>query len=895
MLILTGTGFATITPEATLTSPAATPFSGFGSALSLHGSRLAVAAPWHSRPDLERLHSGSVYIFDNLNGQWTLAAELTAGDGDNEDFFGRSLALDGDRLLVGAPAESDAPNGKLFRGAAYVFELDSGVWSQVARLDAGNHEQGFAFFGSSVALEGTTLAIGAPGDEHDFGAVQLFELSGGSWLPTVRLEGDDPGGRFGSSIELDGDTLIVGERGGGSWRVYRRNGGTWTEAGRTFGNTATFADGIGAGGVAGTAARVVVGAPGDDTAQTGGAHFFHLDGGTWQLEEITGSASTALGDRFGAAVAIDGHLAVIGAPGSSSGGQSDAGAAFLFDRSPTGDWQEALSLSGGAIADQRFGSAVVIDGDVIAVGAPGYPHLESGDGRVSIYRLEQVARFSASPAQGCAPLQVTFTDSSIGNIVTRSWDVDGDGITDYINPGPTLQHTYTTPGTYDATLTVVGPSGSDVETHEILVASGTPSADFSAEPITGEAPLQVAFTDLSSGEITERRWDFDGDGVIDVAGNLTQAQHTFTTPGTYSPKLEVIGECGSDIRERAGYVQVTAPSGPAIQNPSFEANGTAIHGFSGRVDQGNPIAVWQVSDPAKAGRNTDDGWPYYNNGIGPDGQVAAFLKDATISQTVSGFQAGTSYRLTFHVNGRAGYPTPQMVVRLGGQTLLNVAVPPRETADSFSLPFHIFQADITPGAGSHLLEIEQTAGAQPGLVIDFVEIEETPPAPPLPVIQNPSFEANGTAIHGFSGRVDQGNPIAVWQVSDPAKAGRNTDDGWPYYNNGIGPDGQVAAFLKDATISQTVSGFQAGVTYRLTFHVNGRAGYPTPQMVARLGGQTLLNVAVPPREAAGSFNLPFHVFQADITPGAGSHLLEIEQTGGGFPGLVIDFVEISVP
>jgi FG-GAP repeat/PKD domain len=470
-LLTTVPAVAAVPLEWTLTSPAAAPFAGFGSALDLDGDRLVVGAPWQSEPDDEALHAGAAYVFEHHSGVWVQAAQLTAGDGDNEDFFGQAVAVDGDHIVVGAPWESDAVNAKLYRGAAYVFEENGGAWSQVARLDAGAAEASFSFFGHTVAIDGTTVAVGAPGDGEDLGAVHVFERISGLWTETARLDGDDPGGRFGTSVALGGDILGVAERGGSSWRAYRRGAGSlpWIETNQFVDNASGFASALD-----GTDARAIVGAPGDDVTVAGQVHFFGVVNSLWESEGVAAAAATDIGDRFGAAVALDGHFAVVGAPGRELLAQTEAGSAYLFARDLTGDWLESSSLSVFPAPGLRFGSAVAIDGTAIAVGAPGYAQQESEDGKVQIYRLERAARFSVSQVTGCPPMIVTFTDRSVGDIDDRTWDVDGDGIPNYTNPGLVFSHTYTSTGTYNVTLTVSGTTGSDSDVRTIYVVVSDP-------------------------------------------------------------------------------------------------------------------------------------------------------------------------------------------------------------------------------------------------------------------------------------------------------------------------------------------------------------------------------------------------------------------------------------
>ena len=110
------------------------------------------------------------------------------------------------------------------------------------------------------------------------------------------------------------------------------------------------------------------------------------------------------------------------------------------------------------------------------------------------------AGFSATPMSGDAPLTVVFTDSSVAGDTTIagwSWDFDGDGVEDTSGTGPHT-YTYTAPGTYQASLFVTDANSlSDTETQAIEVLPVSPTAAFSAIPISGSAPSEVQFTDES--------------------------------------------------------------------------------------------------------------------------------------------------------------------------------------------------------------------------------------------------------------------------------------------------------------------------------------------------------------------------------------------------------------
>jgi PKD repeat protein len=189
---------------------------------------------------------------------------------------------------------------------------------------------------------------------------------------------------------------------------------------------------------------------------------------------------------------------------------------------------------------------------------------------------EVVAEFSASPVTGDAPLEVVFTSMATGDVTGWSWEFGDGGTSEEENP----VHTYAV-GTWDVTLTVEGPEGTDTETKVgyIVVGAGAgPVADFEASVVTGAAPLEVTFTDLSTGtNVHAWSWDFGDEGT-------SVEQHpvyVYVTPGTYDVTLEVTDDVGSGTETKTAYIEVTSNGTGGTGGPV--GSGTAeIPGSTGR-------------------------------------------------------------------------------------------------------------------------------------------------------------------------------------------------------------------------------------------------------------------------------------------------------------------------
>ncbi|MGQ0553578.1 MAG: FG-GAP repeat protein [Planctomycetota bacterium] len=335
-------------------------FDGFGAAIAVSGDTMIVGAPAEdsaattvdgNQSDNSALSAGAVYVFVRSAGVWSQQAYLKASNAGSFDEFGRSVAICGDTIIVGAPGEDShasevdgdqSDNSLPLAGAAYVFVRNGTVWTQQAYLKAqvpGHDDQ----FGFSVSVSGSTIAVGARGESSDAtgvdgdasnddapasGAVYVFGRSGGVWSQQAYLKASnaDVADQFGYSVSVFGDTIAVGAVGESS-----------------------SATGIG-------------GNQTDNSASAAGAAYvFVRNGLNWSQQAYLKSSEAAFGDRFGESVSISGETLAVGAP------EEGGGAAYVFVRSG-GDWAQQSRLdvtaSGGA-----FGASVAVSGSALVVGA----------------------------------------------------------------------------------------------------------------------------------------------------------------------------------------------------------------------------------------------------------------------------------------------------------------------------------------------------------------------------------------------------------------------------------------------------------------------------------------------------------------------------------------------
>jgi hypothetical protein len=285
-------------------------FDYFGWSVAVQGTTAVVGAPYSF---VNGVRTGSAYVFDTTTG--TQIVKLVAGDGGSFDAFGRSVAIAGGIALVGAPLDDDQANNA---GAVYVFDATTGA--QLGKLVAadGALEDNM---GEAVALDGTTVLGGAPnrdGAGLDSGCVYVFDLATGAQVDKIQAPDASTYARFGSSVDVEGSTMLVGSR--------------------------------------------------SDSSLLGGAgsaYLFDLSTGLQTFKLV--SPTPAVGDQFGTSVALDGGRAVVGAGTDPLFG--GAGSAHVFDVT-TGAHAVALAASDGAPGD-RLGTSVAADCGLVLVGAPG--------------------------------------------------------------------------------------------------------------------------------------------------------------------------------------------------------------------------------------------------------------------------------------------------------------------------------------------------------------------------------------------------------------------------------------------------------------------------------------------------------------------------------------------
>jgi hypothetical protein len=390
----------------------------FGEAIAVSGRTLVVGTTHHMAASTD-VEQGAAYVFAAPASGWAHAKQvaiLKAPRGQSEEAFGRSVAISGNTIVIGAPGREIG--GHTGQGAAYVFVKPASGWGHAApplKLTA-TRGQAKEFFGESVAVVGNTVLVGAPGRKigrHAAqGAVDVFARSRSRTASPAQIaQLTAPDGKandaLGISVAASGQTVLAGadlhrvgavEQGAAyifvkpasGWRHARAAAQLTAEQGQArelFGRiVAIWHD------------TVVVGAPDRSgvAAEQGAAYVFVEPTSGWagsltQTAQLTAS-DPGKSDEFGGALAISGGVIAAGAPRHATAKSTEQGAGYVFVK-PTTGWQNAtdtdeLIAQNGTEGD-KLGLSIAISGATILLGAPDHEvDKERGQGAVYAFNRD---------------------------------------------------------------------------------------------------------------------------------------------------------------------------------------------------------------------------------------------------------------------------------------------------------------------------------------------------------------------------------------------------------------------------------------------------------------------------------------------------------------------------
>jgi len=456
--------------------PAASDY--FGISVAIDGDTAMIGA--HADDDNALNASGSVYVFTRTAGVWTQSTKLYASDAAASDTFGVSVAIDGDTAMIGAHNDDD--NALSASGSVYVFTRTAGVWTQAAKLHASD-PAATDQFGGSVALDGDTAMIGAHVDDDnaltDSGSIYVFTRTAGVWAQSTKLHASDPaaGDYFGVSVAINGDTAMIG----------------------------ASAD--------------------DDNAlnASGSVYVFTRTAGVWTQSTKLHASDPAADDYFGVSVSIDGDTAMIGASSDDDNAVTDSGSVYIFMQT-AGSWTQSTKLyaSDPAAADQ-FGRSIAISGDTAFVGADADDDNTFADsGSAYLFDLRGPSFTADGPSGNAATFSGAGETISAGD--TGSSAVKTVGF--WVKPNGTTQSILTLNSTTSISATAGTLAATGVTTPAIYVngAVGSTLTDNVWQFVTVTTSTGIAANSLTLGQVGASYLTGSLDQVFVSEGLLTAAE-----------------------------------------------------------------------------------------------------------------------------------------------------------------------------------------------------------------------------------------------------------------------------------------------------------------------------------------------------------------------------------
>ena len=515
-------GWADMTQAAKLTASDGAEGDQFGYSVAISGDNVVVGAPFDDVNTIQ--NQGSACVFVKPASGWvdmTQTAKLTASDGAAEDYFGASVAISGDTVVVGAEyTDIDAIEDL---GAAYVFEKPESGWAdmtQTAKLTASDGAAG-DYFGASVAISGDTVVVGADSADidaiEDLGAAYVFEKSEGGWADmtqTCRLKAlhGSPGDLFGASVAVSGDTVVVG----------------------------AYGEDVGANTNQGSAYVFVKNPTGWPLSTTQTAKLMAFDG--------------AAGDGFGSSVAVSGDTVVVGAGDKKVGSNAAQGSAYVFLK-PAGGWflalfgmtQAAKLTSVDGAAEDKFGISVAISGDTVIAGAR-FDRVGANTNQGSAY----VFRFFGDEPTLQAT-DVTFSSSTAGSMIVNWTPGNGTNSIVLIKQGSAVDGTPVDGITY--TPDTRFGSGEQIGTGNYVVYTGSGSS----VTVTGLRPSKTYYVAV---------YEFNNVPRFQAENYLTTNPATGSQGAKLCPAIKIYGEGSGEVellrRYRDEVLEQTAAGGLAV-------------------------------------------------------------------------------------------------------------------------------------------------------------------------------------------------------------------------------------------------------------------------------------------------------------------------------------------
>ena len=362
----------------TILSPQSREQGRFGSEVVLKGNMAVVTED--SSPN----HPGMVYIYKINNDEWQLINTI-----DDMDLTGQTgvssfnIDFDDNHMVI---SRSDFFNYSLIR----VYDLTDSELNTYQVLESNIPEENF---GSQVAVEGDRLVIGNESFDYDTGLVSFYQKVNGNWQLKQIINGpeQDWDKEFGSSVQLSGDTLLIGSYGddetaggAGAAFYYQYLNGQWIEKQKLLASDGALFDNFGSRAEL-NGDEIIISATRADTDFTnaGKVYSFTMEGSNWVENQVIKPLPPSYESIFSNGLALNDQWVAVGADGDNDFG-NESGAVYLYKK-VQGELKFVEKIyAEQPTSDQQFGKNIVIEDDVMLIAATGGRVL---DGYVYYYRL----------------------------------------------------------------------------------------------------------------------------------------------------------------------------------------------------------------------------------------------------------------------------------------------------------------------------------------------------------------------------------------------------------------------------------------------------------------------------------------------------------------------------
>jgi outer membrane protein assembly factor BamB len=390
-------------PVATLNNPTPEFDDEFGISVAVSGNVIVVGA-WDDNTGAPT--SGSAYVFNATTG--ALVATLNNPTPANDDYFGYSVAVSGNTVVVGAYNDD---TGATDAGSAYVFNATTGAL--VATLNNPNPDFD-AEFGSSVAVSGNTVVVGA--FQFLSGSAYVFDATTGALITTLNNPTPQSGDQFGSSVAVSGNTVVVGANSdntgapnAGSAYVFNASTGAFVA---TLNNPTPASDDYFGGSVAVSGNTAVVGARLDNTGATYAGSAYVFNATTGALVDTLNNPTPAFNDQFGVSVAVSGNTVVVGAVWDDTQ-NTDQGAAYVYSLD-SGTVNPPVVTSVAPFVGPTTGGITVVINGAHFLGVTGAAGVQFGANNATSYTVDSDTKITAVlPAGNAGIVNVTVTNSGL--------------------------------------------------------------------------------------------------------------------------------------------------------------------------------------------------------------------------------------------------------------------------------------------------------------------------------------------------------------------------------------------------------------------------------------------------------------------------------------------------